>query len=213
MNLKSIKLKLIASFLPLAALAFLSISSVNLSGAEQTDDPDKPMYDKIIATAKAVNTLECTFSETKTIAVLANPLYRSGKLYYRKPNNMRWEYSKTEYGVCGPKGNYMVRDGKRDNGGSRAFAQISRITTSFMNGSPVDRKNFSLNYHPDREGFVVVLMPKNPKIKATLDYIMMHFDTQTGYIKSFEMHHQNDATKIVFSNKKVNEQIDDDKFE
>ncbi|MDD2242302.1 MAG: outer membrane lipoprotein carrier protein LolA [Bacteroidales bacterium] len=213
MNFRKINLRLIAVFLPLAVLAFLPLSSEKLSGAEQPADPDKPMYDKIIATAKAVNTLECNFSETKTIAVLANPIYRSGKLYYRKPNNMRWEYSKKEYGVCGPKGNYMVRDGKRDNGGSRAFAMISRITTSFMNGSPIDRKNFSLNYHPDREGFVVVLMPKNPKIKATLDYIMMHFDTQSGYIKSFEMHHQNDATKITFSNRQTNQQLDDDIFE
>ena len=56
-------------------------------------------------------------------------------------------------------------------------------------------------------------MPKNPKIKATLDYIMMHFDTQSGYIKSFEMHHQNDATKITFSNRQTNQQLDDDIFE
>lgn len=197
----------------MAALFFCCSSETAFCGGQEAD-PDKPMYDKVMSVAKSVRTLECSFTETKTIAVLSSSLVSRGKLYYKRPDYLRWEYTSPSsyYGICNPQVGYLIRDGKKDMGGSRAFVQIGKNITKIMSGEPVDRKQFTLNYRKEKGDFIVVLMPKTQRLKAAIDYIMMHFDMNTGYIKSYETHHRNDSDKIVFSNRKTNEQIDDSMF-
>lgn len=185
-----------------AGVSALAQNKVVVSSSEQA------AYERVMAVSKSLKSLTCDFTETKNMAVLAAPVVKKGRLSFAAPDCMRWEYDLNNYGVCNSSGAYMIKNGKINNGASRAFAMIGKITTSFISGKPVDTKQFSMSSRMEKGDFVVILKPLSDRLKAVLDYITMRFDPKSGLIKSYETHRGEDYTRLIFNNIKINIDID-----
>ena len=48
--------------------------------------------EKVAASTQSLQSLESDFTQTKQLSYLENTITSSGKLYFKAPNKIRWEY-------------------------------------------------------------------------------------------------------------------------
>ncbi len=178
----------------------------------QDNTPEKKVYEKIVSASNAIKSMTCDFTETKSLAAISSKVVKKGKMYFIAPERLRWEYDTENFGVCNASGAYMIKDGKLNGGASRAFAVVGKITTSFIAGRPADANMFSMSFRMEGKEFLVILQPKQERLKMVFDNIIMRFDPATGMIRSYETHRGGDCTKLVFNNIKLNADLDPQLF-
>lgn len=193
-------------------LLLLLVSAASAPAQDAADEKAAAAYGKIISVSRSMESLTCDFTETKHIAVLSSDVVSKGTLYYRS-GCMRWEYDTENYGVYNNGRAYYVKEGKQSAGVSRAFAVIGKIAVSVIGGGELDRKRFSICPRTEGGELIVVLTPLQERIKAAFDSITIRFDTASGLIKSYETIRSGDSTKLVFSNIRINADLDPQLFD
>jgi hypothetical protein len=82
--------------------ALLALAPATLRAGE----PDDPRIAERVARLRAGGTIERTFVETKTLALLAAPLESRGVMAFEPPDRLRWE-------IVGPEPSVLRIDGRR----------------------------------------------------------------------------------------------------
>ena len=173
---------------------------------------EKAAFERVVSSARSMKTMTADFTETKQLKMLSDAVVTTGKLWYKAPSYMRWEYDSRNYGVYNPKGGYMVKNGQRDGAMSRGFAQTGRMVTQLMGNLSEDIKDYSISYKTAGKNLEVTAIPVSPRMKGFVESIVMKFDIATCQIRSFEMHSQSGVTTIVFSGMKTDSDIDSQLF-
>ena len=173
---------------------------------------EKEAFNRIVASTTGMKTMTADFTETKHLEMLSDDVIQSGKLWYRSPSFMRWEYSKDFYGVYSPKGAYMVRGGKRDGGLTRGFSQTARMVTGLISNLSDNIKDYKVSYAKDGKDLKITAVPVSPKMKGMVDCVVMKFDIATCLIKSFEIRNKAGYTLITFSSVKRDAEMDSQLF-
>ncbi len=114
-----------------------------------------------------------------------------GKLTYRSPDYIRWEYTSPERAVLelnGTKGNL-----------SPQVKRMVEMIAACVNGKADER-----NLKVDEKGNVMTITPQRREMKRVVEKIVVIIDPKTGFAASVEIHEANGGkTSIAFSNVKV----------
>lgn len=184
--------------------------------AEIKEETLRQMLEEITKVSGQIETLECRFLQQKTISVLAETAEAEGKMYYQKPDQMRWEYVKpdTFYFVIDGNKSVMKKNGETDRGGSaRIFGEIAKMILATISGRQlVDEERFIPSYSGNQEIFRISLLPKNRRMLQMISLLVMEFDIKEYAIRSVEMRQGEDVTRIEFKDKKVNGKLDERLF-
>lgn len=176
----------------------------------------RQMLEEITKVSGQIGTLECRFLQQKTISVLAETAEAEGKMYYQKPDRMRWEYVKPDafYFVIDGNKSVMKKNGETDRGGgARIFGEIAKMILASISGRQlVDEERFIPSYSGNQEIFRISLLPKNRRMLQMISLLVMEFDIKEYAIRSVEMRQGEDVTKIEFKDKKVNGKLDERLF-
>ena len=84
------------------------------------------MLRAIRTTGASIESLECEFTQTKTVSMLEQKMVSEGKLYFRKPSAVRWEY-------LTPVHNFFIMNGEDLLAGNDASAKHSSLKKSLKN--------------------------------------------------------------------------------
>jgi outer membrane lipoprotein carrier protein len=195
--------------LRLCITAFLALLPVWLSA--QTPQ-EKEAFSRIVSSTTGMKTMTADFAETKHLKMLSDDVVQSGKLWYKAPSCMRWEYGRDFYGVLSPKSAYMVKAGKRDGALTRGFSQTGKMVTGLISNLSDNLKDYKVSYAKEGGDLKITAVPTSPRMKGMVDCVVMMFDISTCLIKSFEIQNNAGYTLITFSNVKRNAEIDSQLF-
>ena len=195
-------MKILRSYLLLSAILLFAAPSFAQTAEE------KAAFDKIVSFTRSIKTMTSDFTETKHLKMLSDDVVTSGKLWYKSPSYMRWEYDSKNYGVYNPKGAYMVKDGQRNGALSRGFSQTGKMVTSLMSNLSQDIKDYDVSYAKTGNDLTVTAVPASPRMKGMVDSVVMVFDIHSCLIKSFEIRSSSGFTHIDFKSLKTGSDID-----
>ena len=197
--------------LSLNILAFVFAVLTPVVSSAQTN-AEKAVFQKVVSSASRMKSMVADFKETKHLKMLSDEVVTTGKLWYKAPSFMRWEYDTKNYGVYNLKGGYMVKNGVRDGALSRGFSQMGKMVTGLLTTLSDNPKDFDVSYKIEGKELVVTAVPKASRLKGTVGSVVMKFDSSTSLVKSFEIRTEAGYTLITFSSVKTDIETDPQLF-
>jgi outer membrane lipoprotein carrier protein len=211
------KIKILAVFI----IVLVCCSAVAQNTAYNIITNDKiPLFIADIEKASAsLTTLQCSFKQNKSIAILAESVVSQGTLLYKKENRLCWEYVSPYYYLFALNGDkvYIKNDkstSQFDTKSNALFKEISLLLLNSVGGAGlIDPKKFDAVFYESFSLVKVQLTPKSKTLKSFLSTINLYFDKKSYLVNTIEMiEPAGDTNTIVFSEVKLNQPINDEKF-
>ena len=206
-------------------ICFLFLMLISFSGLSQPKDfklltgTEKTNIEKKIATvAKTRTSLQCKFEQNKLSILLTDEYLSTGKLYYKAPDCLRWEYTKpNKYLLIFNKDNAYIEDEKGVVVANKMLKQLGNFIISTINGnSLIENGNFKIEYYeeqPKKNIIIVKLTPINKRLKEMYASIQISISLSDCLAYKIVMEEKSgDVTKIMLSDKKINEQLPQNLF-
>lgn len=173
---------------------------------------------KVIATAKNTKTIKTDFVQFKHLDFLEDDVKTSGKMVFKAPNLVRWEYTNPyQYSVIFKQDQLLINDGgtksKVDIGNSKLFKKLNQLIIHSVKGNMFSDADFTVSFLKSARYNKAVFVPKNKKILGFISSFELLFnkdDAQVFEVKMIEP--SQDFTRIVFKNRTLNSSVDDSAF-
>lgn len=176
----------------------------------------------IVAISRAVSgmeTMQCTFVQTKHMSMLNDRLVSHGIMYYRQPDKLRWEYTRP-YDYLFIFNGAKVYMGNRsrksvvDTASNRLFREIAGIMMNTVTGKALaDPERFSLDVEEVQQSWHVTLVPKKKELKRMFQKVVLVFNRADAAILGVNIYEKNgDLTEILMSDVTKNAKIDEARF-
>lgn len=186
----------------------------NLSARQQED-----VIGKINAAVSGMKSMSCTFVQTKYLSLLSDKMVSNGKMYYKQPNKLRWEYTSPysyQFVFNGTKvyvGNKSKKD-VIDTNTNKVFKEIARIMMNTVTGKALSNKtDFTISVSSTNSSWVVTLLPKKKEMKQMFSKVELIFNKSNTMISEINIFEKNnDRTNIKLSSISTNVQIKESFF-
>jgi outer membrane lipoprotein-sorting protein len=162
--------------------------------------------------------MQSNFSQEKYMSVMSQKIQSKGLFYFKKNNQVRWEYTEPyKYIIVLAGGKIQIKDEKKvseyDMNANKAFKQINDMMIQLVQGNVLNSTSYIIKYSESSTNYLLDMTPTDKKLKSMFKNIQLYFDKNTYEVSSFKMIENNgDYTLIKFSNKKQNVAIDASKF-
>ena len=139
-------------------LLLIAFRAVGGSAAESPSIPAQPdsIIQEISAASSRIQSLQCTFIQTKHIAMLNDKLVSRGKIIYQQPDKLLWQYTTPySYTFIINRQQVIIRNGQRtdviDANRNRVFKEIARMMMNSLRGQCLtDNKSFQVTVSSGR---------------------------------------------------------------
>lgn len=205
----------------LVLLIGLLLCSVSLSAQYQnaTEAQKKEVMDKISKAAGEMNSMQGDFIQVKELSFMDDKVTSEGKMYYKKTNKIRWEYTKPYSYVFSIDGqNVRMTSGDKTNkvpvNSSKMFGEISKVMVGGVSGEGlVNSPDFDTQFMVGKDDYKIVLTPKKKEIKDFFSTVQVYVGKTDNRIRAVELVEKSgDKTTITLKNVQVNTTISDDVF-
>jgi outer membrane lipoprotein-sorting protein len=173
---------------------------------------------KVGAVSKTIKTLTTNFVQYKHMDFLEKDIETSGKMSFKEPNVLLWQYKKPySYSIVFKNGKIHIDDaGKKssmDANSSKIFGKINKLIVGSVSGNMFDDKEFTISYFKTKSNNVARFVPKDPVLKKYINQIELTFDKDDATVVQVKlMESADDYTRIVLKDKVINAKIDDSIF-
>ncbi|MCD4746494.1 MAG: outer membrane lipoprotein carrier protein LolA [Bacteroidales bacterium] len=169
--------------------------------------------------AEKTNTIESNFIQEKNISFISEKIISKGLFCFKKENMIRWQYSEPfDYLIIIKDDKIYIKDEEQENKydvqSNKIFKEVNNIIVGCVQGDILNNdKEYKIQYYENDKFYYVKLTPYSEKMKEFLSNINIYFDKKdysVSILKMIEL--SGDYTKIEFFNKKLNEEIPDERF-
>ncbi len=206
------------NFITLSVLTFYCFSSFSQSSFKAIEDISL-FKSNLAEMSRKTNTIKSDFIQEKNLSFLSEKIISKGLFYFKKENKIRWQYTEPfDYLIIINDDKIFIKDedkeSKYDMGSNKIFNEINIIITGCVQGEILNNdKDYKIEYYENDNFYYVKLTPYSEKMKEFLSNIDIYFDKKDFSVSILEMmEFSGDYTKIEFINKKLNEEIQDEKF-
>ena len=174
--------------------------------------------EQVGVSSKTTSTIVSDFVQYKHLDFLDNDIETSGKLAFKAPGLVKWEYTNPyQYSVIFKDDKLLINDGgtksKVDIGSSKMFKKLNELIVDSVKGNMFDEADFTISYFRTAKGNKTVFKPKDKKIASYIASFELLFSKTDGTVQEVKMIEPSaDFTRIVFSNRVVNISINDSVF-
>lgn len=197
------------------ALIFLVLATSAFAQQKMSAPEIANFKNAVNAVAKSTKTLTADFTQYKHMDFLAKDIETSGKMHFKGPNMLQWQYVKPyQYAVVFKNNKIYINDGgkKSNMNSNKMFDKLSKLITGSVNGNMFDEQEFTITYYTGASN-VTVLMPKDAALKKYIRQMELSFDKKSNTVSEVKMTEPSgDYTRIVFKNKVTNAKINDAVF-
>ena len=168
----------------------------------------------IVDAAKAMKTMQCDFVQTKHTKMLSAANVSKGRLYYRQPDRLRWEYTSPTAHTFEIDGQKVITSDSRgsrevDINRNRMYREMARLMTSIMSAqSLVDEKDFQVSLAPadaKNTEWVATLVPRRKEVRRMFASIVLRVTPAQWLVHQVELiEPKGDRTVIELTNIKIN---------
>lgn len=183
---------------------------INMSVQEITS-----FKEKVITSSKTIQTIKTDFVQYKHLDFLSEDVKTWGKMVFKTPNMVKWEYNKPyQYSIIFKEDQLLINDGgtksKVDIGNSKLFQKLNQLIINSVKGNMFNDSEFTVSFFKTSKYNKAVFVPKNKKIAgyiASFELLFNKDDAQVFEVKMVEP--SQDFTRIVFSNRVLNIMVND----
>jgi len=202
----------------LSLLIFSCIIYAQDKNFKEVKDIDKAQLD-LAKLSENTNSIQSTFIQEKHLSFLTENIISKGEFYFQSPNKLRWEYSDPfEYIIVFNDKNILIKDENKlstfDTESNKMFSEINNMMIGSIQGSLfTDSERFNVKYYENTSQYLLELDPKLPEMKSMIKTINIYIDKSDISVSSIKMiESSDDYTSINFINRKMNQPIDNEKF-
>ena len=194
---------------------FLFLLTALITLASFAQDNSQRIISQINDAAAKLNTMQCNFTQTKTVKLLNEKMVSKGRMHYQQLNKLRWEYT-TPYTYT-----FILNDSKVslrknsrhdviDINQNKMFREIATIMMNSIVGKCLsDKKSFKTTVKDTPTEWVATLVPQSKELKHMFTSIILHFNKEKSVVVKVEMYEKNgDTTVIVLNDIIKNKKID-----
>ena len=168
--------------------------------------------------ATKIKTLTTDFVQYKHLDFLSKDIETSGKMAFKEPNMLQWQYKKPyNYSIVFKNGKIFIDDeGKKsamDVSSSKIFGKINKLIVGSVSGDMFDDKEFVISYFKNKTNNITKFIPKDAALKKYIKQIELTFDKNDATVIQVKLlESSEDYTRIVLKNKTLNAKIDNSIF-
>ena len=173
---------------------------------------------KLAAAAKQTLTIQSDFVQEKNLSVMSEKIITKGQFFFKRDNMLRWEYTDPfKYLIVMNKNKILVKDEnkekKYDMQSNKMFQDINKMVIGSVQGKIFDTGDFKYHFYQNDKLYLVALEPLSKNLKSYLKTIHIYFDKMHYGVSKLTMEElSGDYTNIIFSNRKENAEISNEKF-
>lgn len=175
---------------------------------------------KITASTQGLQSLQSDFTQTKQLSYMDNAIRSTGKLYFKAPDKIRWEYVSPAPYVVVFDGRTMhtVQGGRTKTTNLTANRRMKGLNGlllgSIQGGDMLDESQFVITYYRDRANYVAELAPKDKSLNKYIQHVELTFDGTSLLLSEVTLTDSaGDSTQLVFTNRRQNASIPDVTFQ
>ena len=205
-------------FINLSLVFFLFVGLTGFSQNHLSEPELQEFKIKVKENAKRTETIVSDFTQSKHLFVLDHVITSKGKLIFKSPNRVRWEYVDPYLNVAIFKDNQLLVDseGKRQNidlGSNKMFRSLNSLIVNSIKGDMFDESQFDLTYFKFEDYYMVTFVPKDKRLQKFIASFEMKFSHDFAEVDEVKLIEPNeDHTVITFHDRKVNVPVDDVAF-
>jgi len=167
--------------------------------------------------AENTNTITSDFTQYKHLDFLSNDIESKGKLAFKAPDLVKWEYVKPfAYSIIfKDRTLYINDDGNKSNmdvGGNKLFTQLNQLITASIRGNLFDDVQFTMEYFKNEKNSLVHFFPKDAQFAEFIKAFHLTFNKIGEVIEVKMIEPSGDYTHIIFNDRKTNQPLSDADF-
>lgn len=168
--------------------------------------------------SKNIKTLSSDFVQYKHLDFLSKDIETSGRMIFKEPNLILWEYKKPyNYSIIFKNGKILINnEGEKsamDASSSTIFGKINKLIIGSVSGNMFNDKEFSITYFKTKTNNVARFVPKDASLKKYIKQIELTFDKDDATVIQVKLlESSDDFTRIVLKNKTLNAKIQESLF-
>lgn len=200
-------------------MSVLAVGAVQAQDYGTPADPSAGFAARLKEAGESIESIECDFTQTRRMAVLARPDVSSGRFYYLKEGNICLEYAVPEGNrIVMSGGKFLITNGGRtsvvDNAANPMMRQLSGMLTACMTGRiDLFGRDSQIAYYENPDEYVVVIVPTASRVKKYMSRIVLRFDRRDMTLRSMLVaENETDHTLYEFTGKKLNGAVPAEKF-
>ena len=197
-----------------AFISFQAWGQTRLTEAQQ-----KQIVEKIDRSAQRMTTMQCTFTQTKSMKMLSKKMISKGVMYFKRPSQLRWQYTSPydyTFLLNGDKIRLKSAKSTKDISvqGNKMFRQITNIIlNSITGGSLRSTSDFWLEMYKTGNTYFARLYPKKKELKQVYQIIEIYFSPALDCVSSVKMIEKSgDTTLVELNGIKYNASINEKMF-
>ena len=203
----------------IATIFCMLLCALSVMAAPLTAQQKQEVIGRINKTASGLKSMSCSFTQTKYLSLLSDEMISEGKMNYKQPNKLRWEYT-TPYQYLfifnGTKvyvGNESRKD-VIDTNTNKVFKEVARIMMSTVTGTALSNSSdFSIDVADGNTLWQITLVPKRKEMKKMFSKIVLLFNKSNLMIAEINIYeNNNDRTNIKLKNIKTNGVVNETLF-
>lgn len=206
-------------FLPLWLMLCLAFPAGLRAGEAVSDADRQQLTVRIQEAAAATRTLQCSFKQVRTMSVLTEEFKSEGRLFYVRPQQLRWQYTTPYRYDFLMNGNEVTLKSEQsrqtiDAAENKLFRQVCAVIAGGIDGSLLqDSRNYRISWERTDGAVEATLQPLNKPFKDLFASIVIRMETSSWTVTDIVMEETGgDSTHITFTDCKTNEPIDESVF-
>ncbi len=199
-------------------LAFLLVQTL-FAQTKLNADEQKQLIEKMDKAASKVKSMQCDFSQTKSMKMLKREMKSQGVMYFKQPDKLRWQYTAPyDYTFLMNGDKVSMKSTKTtqkiDVQKNKMFRQItSIILNSITGGGLKSAADFTVEVYKDNQTYFARLYPKKKELKQVYEVIEIYFNESLTMVSGVKMKEKTgDVTTVKLNNVKINPAINDSTF-
>lgn len=193
--------------------------TVTVTAASLSETQKQDIITRINKSASGLKSMSCSFHQTKYLSLLSDKMESQGKMYYRQPNKLRWEYTSPYQYLFVFNGTKVFIGSKSrkdviDTQTNKVFKEVARIMMSTVTGTALSNtSDFSIDVSDGNTMWDVTLVPKKKDMRNMFSKILLSFRKTDLMISEINIYEKNnDRTNIKLKNVSTNVAVNEDLF-
>lgn len=173
----------------------------------------------VVERSNDIKSFSAEFSQTKHLKMMEGNSESQGKVYYKSPDMLKWEYTKPyDYQLLFKDSKLFIEEegqlSEVDLSSNKLFDKIGELVAGSVNGKILMAdKDFDITYHHADQHVKALIIPKDQSLKGMFKEIWIKFN-QEHLIKSVRLiDPSGDYTEIFMKNVKINQPIPSSVFQ